>query len=90
MRKIAIVLALVWLGDIPTPLWSQDLAGQRQERNDAIGNIKPTSRIGNRIENRVPSRIRNRIDRSYDHAANPASAINAAADRARTAANTPR
>lgn len=90
MRKLVTVSALVLLGGIPTPLWSQDVVGQRQGRNDAIGNIKPMSRIENRIENRVPSRIRNRIDRSYDPAANPTSAIKAAADQARTAASAPR
>lgn len=58
-------------------------AGQRQENNQSVANIKPMARIDTRIANRVQSRVRNRIDRFYDPQANATSAFKVAADQTR-------
>lgn len=65
------------------PTSSVGRAGERQTREQAAPNIKPTGRISNRINNRVQSRIRNRIDRNYDPQANARSPFEVAEEEAR-------
>lgn len=58
--------------------------GQRQQREQELGGVRPGLRIQNRIQNRVQSRLSLRIDRNYDPGATQRAPFAVANDQVRS------